>query len=264
MKYIFILLLILIVYAVFVEPNILAVKRVTLKDDSLKGLKVVFASDFHFKPYEKFRLEKLVKRINAQNPDIILFGGDYVSGHEKGKTLLPAEIAAGFGKLKSKYGTVAVMGNHDGWQGKKELIEAFEAAGITVLENSNVDFGEFTVAGVEDLQTGSPDISKALAESPLPPFTKGASNLPVILLSHTPDVIEEVPVSVNLTLAGHLHGGQVVFGRPLVTPSKFGTKYAYGLFDVEGRKLFVTRGLGTSILPVRFNCFPEIVVIEFE
>jgi len=254
MKYIFILLFVLFVYAVFAEPNILTVKRVTVKDDALKGLKIVFASDFHFKPLEKFRLNRLVKKINAENPDIILFAGDYVSGHEKGKTLLPEEIAAGFSRLKSKYGTVAVMGNHDGWQGKKEIIKAFQAAGITVLENSGKDFGDFSVAGIEDLQTASPNISKAL---------EGLKN-PVILLSHTPDVIENVPTSVNLTLAGHLHGGQVVLGKPLVTPSKLGTKYAYGLFNVDGRKLFVTRGLGTSILPVRFNCFPEIVVIEFE
>ena len=84
----------------------------------------------------------------------------------------------------------------------------------------------------------------------------------MILLTHNPDIIKSVPKKVNLTLAGHLHGGQVVLGKPLIVPSKYGTKYAYNYFGVE--KLFVSRGLGTSILPVRFNALPEIVVVEFE
>ena len=253
MKYFLIILIILIIYSVFIEPNILTVKRVAIKDDNLKGLKIVFASDFHLKPYDKFRLERIARKINAQNPDIILLGGDYVNGHKKGATLSIDKIANEFARLNSKYGTLAVMGNHDGWQGKKDVIEAFEAVGVTVLENENKDFKEFSVAGVEDLQTGNPDVNKALSDI----------KNPVILLSHTPDIIDEIPSNVTLTLSGHTHGGQVVLKSPMVVPSKYGAKYAYGLFDVHGAKLFVTRGLGTSILPLRFNCFPEIVVIEF-
>lgn len=253
MKFIFLFILILCIYSVFVEPNILTVKKVEIKNESLKGLKVVFASDFHVKPYDKFRLKRIVKRINEQNADIVLLGGDYVNGHKKGSTLPIAAIAAELGKLNSKYGTVAVMGNHDGWQGKKEVIEAFESVGITILENANKDFGEFSVAGIEDLQTGLPDIQKALV----------GVKPPVILLSHTPDLIADVPSDVSLTLSGHTHGGQIVLHKPFVVPSKYGTKYAYGFFTVHGALLFVSRGLGTSILPVRFNCFPEIVVIDF-
>lgn len=253
MKYILLFLFVLFIYPVFVEPNIITVKRIAIKDESLKGLKVVFATDFHFKPYDKLRLERTVKKINAEKPDIILLGGDYVNGHKKGATLSTDKIASGFARLKSKYGTIAVMGNHDGWQGKKDLIEAFEAVGITVLENSNKDFKSFSVAGVEDLQTGNPDINKALL---------GVKN-PVILLSHSPDIAANIPHNVNLTLSGHTHGGQVVLGRPLIVPSKFGTKYAQGLFKPHDVLIYVSKGLGTSILPVRFNCFPEIVVINF-
>lgn len=253
MKWIFIFFIIFVFYAVVIEPNILTVKRVKIKDERLKGLRMVFASDFHFKPYEKYRLTRIVKKINTQNPDIILLGGDYVNGHKKGNTLDTKIIAKCLGSLKSKYGTFAVMGNHDGWQGKKEIIEAFEAAGINVLENSARSFDKFSVAGVEDLQTGNPDIKKALA---------GVKS-PAILLTHTPDMIDEIPQDAVLTLAGHTHGGQVVLHKPLTVPSKYGTKYAYGLFEENGKKMFVSRGLGTSILPLRFNCFPEIVVIEF-
>ncbi len=254
MKYIFILLLFLAIYSVFIEPNILTAHRIILKDEALKGLKLVFASDFHIKPYERLRLKRIVKKINAQNADIVLLGGDYVNGHEKGKTLSPSDIAGELAKLQSKLGTVAVMGNHDGWQGKKEIIEAFEAVGITVLENANKDYERFSVAGVEDLQTGMPDLEKALS---------GAKK-PVILLSHTPDIVENITSDVTLTLAGHTHGGQIVLPLKgaLTVPSKYGTKYAYGFFEDE--RMNVSRGLGTSILPLRFNCFPEIVVIEFE
>lgn len=253
MKYLIIFALILFLYSVVVEPNILTVKRITVTDERLRGLKIVFASDFHFKPYEKYRLKRIVRLINKQNADIILLGGDYVNGHKKGATLNLNIIAEEFSKLNSKYGTAAVMGNHDGWQGKLEIINAFKKNGITVLENNSKNFNKFTIAGVEDLQTGNPDVSKALANT----------ENPVILLSHTPDIIPQVPLSVNLMLSGHTHGGQIVLGKPLVVPSKYGTKFAYGMLEEDGKKLYVSKGLGTSILPLRFNCLPEITVIEF-
>ena len=253
MKYLIFLFLFLLIYSVFVEPNILTVRKIKLNNEALKGLRIVFVSDLHIKPYERFRLKRIVKKINAQNADIVLLGGDYVSGHEMGKTLSPEKIAAELSKLQSKLGTVAVMGNHDGWQGKKEIIEDFEKVGISVLENAGKDYERFFVAGVEDLQTGMPDINRAL----------NGCKKPVILLSHTPDIVEKIPSDITLTLAGHTHGGQVVmpFKGALIVPSKFGTKYAHGFFENE--RMYVSRGLGTSILPLRFNCFPEIVVIEF-
>lgn len=253
MKWILILFVIFVFYITVVEPNILTVKHLKIQDDALKGLQVVFASDFHFKPYDLYRLKRIVRKINGQNPDIILFGGDFVNGHTRGNTLKLNTIAAEFSQLKSKYGTYAVMGNHDGWQGRLEITASLEAAGITVLDNENKKFDKFTVSGLEDLQTANPNVEEALYKS----------EKPIIMLTHTPDMIDKIPETVNITLAGHTHGGQVVIRKPLVVPSKYGTKYAYGLFNENGKKLFVTRGLGTSILPVRFNCFPEIVVIDF-
>lgn len=264
MKYLLLITLIFFIYIVIIEPNILTVRHIQLRDENLKGLRIVFASDFHFKPFEIYRLKRIVKRINNQNPDIILFGGDYVNGHKKGSTLDLNTMAAEFSGLKSKYGTVAVIGNHDGWQGRYEITETLKSADITVLDNGSKEFDKFFIAGLEDLQTGSPDVEKALYNTHKT-FADG-SRKPVILLTHTPDMISEIPSDVNLTLAGHTHGGQVVlpFKGPLIVPSKYGKKYAYGLFDVDGKKMFVSKGLGTSILPVRFNCVPEIVVIEFD
>lgn len=254
MKFIILILICITIWAVFIEPNILTVKHIKINDRTLKGLKIVFASDFHIKPYEMFRLKRIIRTINKQNADTILLGGDYVSGHKKGASMTIDKIAKEFSNIHSKYGTYAVIGNHDGWQGKEEIISELEKHNIKVLFNNNVCFDKFCVAGVDDMQTGSPDIKKAL---PL-------NGKPVILISHTPDIMPDVPNSVNLTLAGHLHGGQVRLFDAITVPSKFGTKYANGFLDDNGKKIYTTFGLGTSILPVRFNCPPEITVITFD
>jgi predicted MPP superfamily phosphohydrolase len=86
---------------------------------------------------------------------------------------------------------------------------------------------------------------------------------PIIALSHNPDIFPDMPQRVTLTLAGHTHGGQVdlpLIGRPVV-PSKFRQRFAYGLIEESGRKLFVTGGVGTSIIPVRFRVKPEVVIL---
>ena len=233
----------------------LVVNHLTIQDEQLKGLKLVFASDFHIKQFETKRLQKIIKTINAQNADIVLLGGDYVNGHKKGNTLPIQEIAKHLSQIQSKYGTYAVVGNHDGWQGKEEIIFALKDNNINVLFNNNVCFEKFCVAGVDDLQTGNPDIKKAL---------DGVNNKPVILLSHTPDIMPSVPYNVNLTIAGHLHGGQVRLKNAITVPSAYGKKYANGFLIDKGKKIYTSKGLGTSILPIRFNCPPEIAVIEFE
>ena len=254
MKFILLLLICIILWSTVIEPNILTVKYLQIKDEQLKGLKIVFASDFHIKPYEMYRLKRIVRAINKQNADAVLLGGDYVSGHKKGSSMTIDKIANVFSFIHSKFGTYAVVGNHDGWQGKEEIMSELEKHNIKVLFNNNVCFDKFCIAGVDDMQTGSPDVKQAL---PL-------NDKPVILLSHTPDIIPDVPYSVNLTLAGHLHGGQVRLPDAKIVPSKFGTKYANGFLDEKGKKIYTTYGLGTSILPVRFNCLPEITVITFD
>ena len=253
MKYFIIFITILLIWSIFIEPNILMVKRLAVKDSAFKGVTVVFASDFHIKPYEMYRLKRIIRAINRQNADIIILGGDYVNGHKKGNSMTIDKIAGQFSNLKSKYGVYAVIGNHDGWQGKEEIITELKKNNINVLFNSSKCFERFCIAGVDDMQTGTPDINKAL---------KGTKT-PVILVSHTPDIMPDVPYNVNLTLAGHLHGGQVRLHKALITPSAYGIKYANGFLDDKGKKVYTTKGLGTSILPIRFNCFPEIAVITF-
>lgn len=247
-------------YCLFIEPENLKVTNYTIKDDRLSGLKVVFASDFHIKPKHEKQLEKVVNLINSQEADIVLSAGDFVNGHTKKSTMPPSEIAKGLGKVKSKQGFYATLGNHDGWYDAKIVKKELEANGIKVLENDNtsikINDKEIFIAGLEDIMTGEPNVYLALEK------TKS----PVIMLTHTPDMFPKIPYEVNLTLAGHTHGGQVrlpIFG-PLFTASDYHDKYAKGLIEEDGRKMIVTTGVGTSILPIRFNCPPEIVVINFE
>ena len=249
----------LVLYSFFIEPNKLEVTNYTIQDKELSGIKIVFASDFHIKPNQQKRLEQIVNTINVQNPDIVISTGDYVSGHTQESTMHPKQIAEELSKIKTKYGFYTTLGNHDGWYDKAYIEELLEAQGINVLNNENVKLWinnkEIYIAGVEDKMTASPNIYEALEN------TKS----PTILLTHTPDVFPKVPNVVNLTLAGHTHGGQVrlpLLGAPIV-PSDYGDKYSGGYIEEKGKKLIVTRGIGVSILPIRFNCAPEIVVIEF-
>ena len=107
---------------------------------------------------------------------------------------------------------------------------------------------------MDDLQTGIPNIETALFNT----------QSPRILITHSPDIYYNVKDSVDLILAGHVHGGQVrlpLIGALLV-PSKYGNKFACGDFKETQNRMIITKGLGTSILSVRFNAAPEIVVLE--
>ena len=118
-----------------------------------------------------------------------------------------------------------------------------------------VIFDDLWIAGVEDLQTGNPDITKALKNT----------SRPRILVTHSPDIYYDVKENVDLILAGHTHGGQVyipLLGAPSV-PSKYGSKFAERIINETQNTMIITKGIGTSILPVRFCAVPEIVVIEF-
>lgn len=255
----FIITLLLAGYSYFIEPNKLEVTNYTIQDKELSGVKIVFASDFHIKPYGQKRLEKIVEIINKQNPDVVVSAGDFVCGHTEHSTMHPQKIAKGLAKVKSKYGFYTTLGNHDGWYDRWYIKELLEKQNIKVLNNKNeklqINGKEIFIAGVEDMMTAFPNMEDAL---------KGTKT-PTILLTHTPDVFPDIPRNVNLTLAGHTHGGQVrlpIIG-PIFTASNYGNKYAIGFIEENGKKLITTRGIGVSILPFRFNCPPEIVVIEF-
>lgn len=258
---IFAAILIVLMWCFVIEPNVVTVTKYKIKDDSLKGIKIVLAGDFHVKPYQAKRLDYVVHKINAQNPDIVLLVGDYVNMHSNYMSYPISKTAKKLSKIYSKAGTYTVLGNHDYFKEGQKIKQALTENNITVLENRcrKITIGNksFYVAGIEDLITAFPNVERALK------YCKK----PTILLSHQPDIFPDLPKNkINLTLAGHTHGGQVVipFLGPIFVPSKYGSKYANGFFEENNNKMIVTKGIGTSILPIRLNCTPEIVVIEFE
>ena len=255
MKYFLIFIFICAVWAFIIEPQLIVIKEYRGKffeSDYVK--KIIFVSDFHISKNDKKRLEKIVKQINKQNPDLVLSGGDYIKGHT-GNTTMPIEEQVKF-LSKINAPVISVLGNHDGWYDKYRVKKALERNGIKVLMNSNIKFNDLYIAGVEDLQTGIPNIETALEN------TESSK----ILLTHTPDIYYDVKEKVDLILSGHVHGGQVriPFYGSIIVPSKYGNKFACGIYKETENTMIVTKGLGTSILNVRFNAVPEIVVINNE
>jgi predicted MPP superfamily phosphohydrolase len=226
------------------------------------SLRVAVLSDLHVgSPYNGIsKLEKIVTVTLAAEPDVILLTGDYViHGVLAGEFTPPEEIAQSLARLAAAKRVYAVLGNHDWAYNGRRVIDALASAGITVLEDSSAVFTKgtcrFWLAGISDLWEGAHDIKATLADVP--------EGFPVLVFTHNPDIFPEIPSRVALTIAGHTHGGQVYIpglGRP-ITPSKYGQRYAIGHVIEEGRHLFVSSGLGTSIIPVRFLVPPEISVL---
>ena len=249
-KYIVILFIVLFIWGFFIEPNLLSIKYYSV--NFLKGKRIVFISDLHIAKNEKKRLDNIIRKINELNPDLVLCGGDYIQGHS-GKNTMPIEdVARELAKIKAP--VISVLGNHDGWYDKYTVQKSLEENGIIVLHNTNTKANGIFVAGIEDLLTGYPNVDAALENT----------ESPRILLSHSPDIYFDVKEEVDLILAGHVHGGQVriPFLGALICPSKYGTKFSCGDFKETQNRMIVTKGLGTSIMRVRFNNVPEIIVLQ--
>jgi predicted MPP superfamily phosphohydrolase len=205
-------------------------------------------------------LKRVVEATNAERPDVTLLLGDYVVRGVRGGHFVPPEpIADELAHFRARLGVIAVLGNHDWWFDGPRMRQALESRGIRVLDNEAIrltDNGQsFWLCGLQDLWTRGDRVDAALA--------KITDNEPILVMMHNPDVFPEIPARISLSMAGHTHGGQVNFpiiGRPIV-PSKFGERYAYGLIEENGRKLYVTSGVGTSIIPVRFRVRPEVVIL---
>ena len=259
------------VWAFLVEPELLVVRHVAVQSAAWTGppLRIGVLSDTHVgAPHgSSKRVATIAARLAAERPDLMVFIGDYVGGHKPMAARNPpdiAEIGNGLAALKgarAPLGQIAVLGNHDWWYDGPTVETGLRKAGIVVLENQAVRIAAagtaFWVAGLADeaSRRATPSTSDALRAV--------RSGEPVILLSHRPDPFSSVPPGVALTLAAHSHCGQVNLpwlGRPIV-PSPGSRRWPCGLYDEGGRMLFVTGGVGTSILPVRFRAPPEIVIV---
>ena len=226
------------------------------------GLSVAVISDLHVgSPFNGVaKLERVVAETQQAQPDLVVLAGDFViQGVRGGRFVAPEVTGVKLGEIEAPLGVFAVLGNHDWWLDGPRVREAFEMSRIPVLENRAVELRRgdcaFWLAGIGDFWEGRPDIAGTLETVPLA--------APVLVLTHNPDVFPDVPDRVALTMAGHTHGGQVrvpFVGRPIV-PSAYDERFAIGSVIEGGRHLFVTPGVGTSILPVRFLVPPEISLL---
>lgn len=254
-------------WAFWWEPRSLVVRHETLTLPCWNGDPVLLAvvSDLHVgSPGTGLsKLDRVVQSLNEARPDAVLLLGDFViQGVAGGRFVPPETIAAHLRGLHAPLGVHAVLGNHDWWFDAPRVARAFEEVGIPVLDESAVQLratgSSFWLVGISDFWQGRHDVAAALAE-----VTNGA---PAVAMTHNPDVFPTIPRRVCLTVAGHTHGGQVALpwiGAPIV-PSRYGQRYAAGYVEEGGRHLFVTSGVGTSIVPVRFRVPPEILFLRVE
>ncbi len=253
----------LLLYARYVEPYWLRVYdqpvTITSLPPAYDGLRIVQLSDLHLGPWISLPyLNRALALANSLSPDLIVLTGDYVRKDPRYITPVYHALA----QLHAPVGVYGVLGNHDQWEDETlvRTRQEMAQAGIVELTNTGVALDRngqrLGLAGVADLWTGQPDPEQALASVP--------PGVPVILLSHNPDVVEQVrDPRVALMLSGHTHGGQVnlpLLGTPVV-PSRHGSKYAAGLVRVGPTQLYINRGIGMAVLPFRLRCRPEITLL---
>lgn len=248
-------------YAYYIEPRLLMNERQRIISRNIpKGFndfKIVQFSDTHIGfQFSLQQLEKLVEKINHENPDIIVFTGDLID--EPQNFTSKNELIHILNGLRATVGKYSVFGNHDhGGYGTDMIKEIMEQANFTLLNNDNIviekDSERLVIAGIDDVMLGKPNLEQALINVKSDDYT--------ILLAHEPDIADRVAsYPVDLQLSGHSHGGQVRF--PLIghlyTPP-YAEKYVRGKYTLndEQMTLYVSTGVGTTRLPLRFLCQPQ-------
>lgn len=240
------------------EANSLSIERVKIilprLPKKLDGFRVLHLSDTHHSPFTDLKhISRAVAVANQLEPDLVALTGDYVS-HE---TKYIAPVAKVLGELRAKHGVFACLGNHDHWTDAEAMTRQLEKNKIRVLVNEGFRFeangATFWLAGVDDHMVGKTDLPAALKGS-FPDEFK-------LLLAHNPVIFRRaVRARVDLTLSGHTHGGQI---RVRDNEQRLirGRKTA-GLHQKNDSQIYITRGIGTVVLPVRFQCPPEISFLE--
>jgi Predicted phosphohydrolases len=241
------------------EANSISVETVKIHFDrlpkELDGFRLVHLSDIHHSPFTSLEhISRVVRISNLLKPDMFVLTGDYVS-HEPEYIAPVAEVLS---ELKAEHGTHACLGNHDHWTDAELVTSEFRRFGINLLinegERRTARGAEFWLCGVDDYMVGKTDLRAALAGAKDDEFK--------LLLAHNPQIVRPAArYGVDLMLSGHTHGGQVKLRdeEKRILPRR---RLSSGLHRRKNTQVYITRGIGTVVLPVRYQCPPEISLIE--
>lgn len=239
-------------YQLAIEQHTVSLRRLPRE---LDGFRIVHLSDIHHGPFTgREQIERAVEVANGLKPDMVALTGDYIS-HEREYAQPCAEM---LGKLRARRGIYAVLGNHDNWVDAPLVTDLFNLAGIKVLSNQGMRFEDrgasFWLAGVNDTMVGLEDLPLALAGS--------SEDELKLLLAHNPIILRRAArAGVDLVLSGHTHGGQVTLRSERSASGRVRRRILRGLGRRGETQIYVTRGLGTVVLPVRYGCLPEVSLL---
>ncbi len=229
-----------------------------------KGFTIGLMSDIHSSVFmTKPEMEEYVAALNNLKTDIIFVPGDFVNS----QTAEVYPFVEAFSSLRAPYGVFGCLGNHDYYANVDIVAKEVDGCGIKLLRNDAIKITKensfINLVGVDDIPIGAkpdPYLERALSSIQNPN--------PRILLCHKPYYLETFAGhNIDLTLAGHTHGGQVVFakvGNLIVCPAALFSKYVWGLYKFGNSQMYVTRGIGTVGVPFRINCPPEITKITLQ
>lgn len=272
-----IILLVLVIFLVswpFVEAKLLTTDKVLLSMADLPSdanhLRIVYLSDIHWGFwYTDSELSGLLTRINDLRPDLVIFGGDYATDHTSAVQFF--ERLQSMSKIRARYGVFGVLGETDCGEtafDRTQLSESMTNAGIIPLVNQvtpvNIGSSRIYIAGLDDSLSGSPNLKSVSGSVSASDF--------VIFVAHNPSVIPNAQKATDssgalgwfdLGLFGHTHGGQMMFFSDLLAiADDVPERYRSGWLTENRETLLISRGVGTSALPCRLFCFPQIHFIE--
>lgn len=225
----------------------------------LSGTTIAFVTDTHIGPhFTADRIASVVSMLDRVRPDIILFGGDYIS--ESPRYMQDVAPAIGTIARTARYGSWGILGNHDLSNIRHRIVAPLEAEGVRMLVNDaacvTLPRGQLWIAGLDDAILGKPDLEATFSQIPPGAMT--------ILLWHEPDLAEDAArYAPHLQLSGHSHGGQVrlpFLGE--VSAPVLGRRFVQGRYQIGDMILYVSNGVGMYRPPVRFNCPPEVTLIH--
>jgi predicted MPP superfamily phosphohydrolase len=250
-------------YPFFIERNRVMTNHYRIPvphlPSAFSGLRIVHLTDLHYGPLVSLGfIRNVIRRANALDPDVTVLTGDYV--HGLNKTIQIDTVWPEMARLSARFGVFSVLGNHDHWADTKRSMVWMKKTGQNLRHKKRFIEREgqrLWFAGAGDFYADHRNLDRLLQTIP----EKDCR----IVLAHSPDSADsDYKHRIDLMISGHTHGGQVVI--PLVGPPVLPTRnktYSSGLKrSLKGENVFISRGIGWAKIPLRFNCPPEIAVLE--